>query len=112
MAGGSDSFVVISGDAQGGSQFFIELAQVHQLALVRREFFLVVGKQEFLIARIPQQCELTLQHDAGNFSHLKTIAGCLAQFRAAIVLLDSHDSAGATDEKSLGRQRFHLRLSE
>jgi len=43
---------------------------------------------------------------------LKTVPGCLAKLRAAIVLLDADDSAGAADKKSLGRERFHLRLVE
>ena len=112
LAGGADGFVVIGGHAESGAQLFVEFAQFNELVFVSWNFFLVMGKQEFLIAGVPQGGELTLQHNAGNLRHLKTVPGCLAKLRAAIVFLDADDAAGAADEKSLGGERFHLGLVE
>jgi len=43
---------------------------------------------------------------------MKTVPGGFAKLGAAIVLFDANDSTGAADKKSLGRERFYLRLIE
>ncbi len=43
LASGADGFVVVGGNSEGSSQFFIEFAQVNELVLVGGDFSLVVG---------------------------------------------------------------------
>lgn len=105
-------FVVISRNSEGGSQFFIEFAQVNELVFVGGDFSLVVSEQELLVSRVPKKRELALQHDARNLGHLKIVAGSLAKLGAAIVFLDADNSAGAANQETFSGQGFHLGLVE
>lgn len=112
LASRADGFVVIGRNSESSSQFFIEFAEVNELILVGGDFSLVVREQEFLISGVPQQRELALQHDAGDFGHLKIVAGSFAKFSAAIVFLDADNAAGAANQETFSGQGFHLGLVE
>ena len=100
LAGRSDRLVVVGRDSERGSQFFVEFAQIDELAFVRRDFFLVMREQELLIPGIPEGRELALQHDARDFGHLEIVAASFAKFGSAIVFLDADDSARTSDKES------------
>src|ERR1700756_1643578 len=63
LADRAKSFVVKSGHVERGAQFFIELAKILQVHSQRRQFQAIIGEQKFLITRIPQPRELSLDHN-------------------------------------------------
>jgi hypothetical protein len=105
--GRAEGFVVVRGDAEGGSQFFVELAHVDELLGVRGKFSAVVGEQEFLVAGVPEAHELAVQQDGGENRHGVVFVGGAAKFGAAAVLFDAHHSARAADHEASGRQTVH-----
>src|SRR5260370_13868703 len=100
LADRAESFVVEGRNAEGGAQFFIELAQISEVRGQRRDFQAVVGEQEFLVAGVPKTRELALEHDGGHDRHLVVAVGFLAKLRATAVFFDAHNAAGAADAKA------------
>ncbi len=100
LADGAEGFVVEGRNAEGGAQLFVELAQIGEVRGERGNFQAVVGEQKFLVAGVPQTCELAFEHDGGRDGHLVVAIGFLAKLRAAAVFFDAHDAAGAADAKA------------
>src|SRR5271154_5684887 len=90
-----ERLVVERRHAQRRPQLFIELAQTLQVMRKRRQFLPVIGKQEFLVPRIPQTRELSLQHDRGQNRHLVLLVGPFSKFRPATVFFHAHHPARA-----------------
>src|SRR5271170_2337542 len=109
-ADGAKGFVIKCGNTQSRAKFLVEFAQIGKLFGQGRKLGAVVGQQKFLVARIPQPRELTLQHDRRQDRHLELTIGVLAKFRARTVLLHADHAARASHGKPQGSQGVHSLL--
>src|SRR5258707_3305035 len=100
LADRAESFVVKSWHVEGGTQLFIELAQILQVRGQSRQFQAIVGEQKFLIASIPETRELSLDHDGRKYCKLEFSVSTLAEFRAAAVFFHAHDPTRAAYRKA------------
>lgn len=106
LADGAEGFVVKSRNAESGTKFFIELAQIFQMRGEGGELDSFVGQQKFLVAGVPQPGELALDHDGRQNRELVPRVGTLAKFGAAAVFFDADDTARAADGKPEGSEAF------
>jgi hypothetical protein len=106
LADGAERFVVKGRNTKSGAQFFIELAEILQVRGQSGQLDAIVGEQEFLVAGVPQACELSLDHDRGQDGELITRVSALAKFGAAAVFFDADDAARTTDGKTKSGQTF------
>src|SRR6266436_4982370 len=63
LAHRTQSFVVKRGYSESSPQFFVKLPQVFKVRCQRGHFKPFVGQKEFLVTRVPQPGEFSLQHD-------------------------------------------------
>ena len=108
LADRAEGFVVKSGDAERGKKFFVELAQIFEVRSERGQLEAFVGQQKFLVAGIPKASEAAFEHDRRDDRHLVHVVRAFAKFRAAAVLFDADNSAGAADGKAERCKFFHL----
>lgn len=108
LAYGAESFVVESGNAERGKQFFVELPQIFEVRGQGRKLQAIIGEQEFLVACIPKASEAALKHDRRDDSHLVQVVRAFAKFRAAAVFFDADNAARAANGKAERRKIFHL----
>jgi hypothetical protein len=108
LADRTESFVVESGDAERGKQFFVELAQTFEMRCERGQLEAFVRQKKLLVAGIPKASEAALEHDRRDDGHLVHVVRAFAKFRATAVLFDAHNAAGAADGKAERRKIFHL----
>ena len=106
LADGAEGFVVEGGDAEGGAEFFVELPEIVKVRGEGGEFLAVVGEQEFLVAGVPELGELAVEHDGGQYGHLKAGVGFLAEFGAAAVFFNANNAAGGADAEAQGGEAF------
>jgi len=104
LADGAERFVVKGRNTKSGAQFFIELAEILQVRGESGQLDAIVGKQEFLVAGVPQSRELSFDHDRGQDSKLITRVSALAKLGAAAVFFDADDAARAADGKAKSGQ--------
>jgi len=110
LADRAKGFVIEGGNAKGGAQFLVELAQILQVRRQRRQLLAIIGEQELLIAGVPELGELALVHDGGQYGHVKAAARLLAEFGAATILFDANDAASGAHAETESRQAFDSSL--
>jgi hypothetical protein len=108
LADRAEGFVVKSGDAERGAQFFIEPAQIFEMRCERGQLEAFIGEQEFLVAGIPKAGEAAFEHDRRDDGHLVHVVRAFAKLRAAAVFFDADNAAGAANGKAERRKTFHL----
>ena len=108
LANRTEGFVVKSGDAERGKKFFVELAEIFEMRCKRGQLESVVGQQKLLVACIPKASEAALKHDRRDDGHLVHVVRAFAKFRAAAVLFDADNAAGAANGKAERCKIFHL----
>ena len=106
MADGAEGFIIKSGNAESSAEFFIELAKILKMGCQRGDFEAVIVEKEFLIAGIPQACELALEHDGRRNGHGKEAVSAFAKLGAGAVFFHANNAAGAADGKSESSQAF------
>jgi hypothetical protein len=72
----------------------------------------VVRDEEFLVAGVPEQRELAVQHDCGQFGHLIDAVAGAAEFGAAAVFFYAGYAAGVADGEAGGRELCEIFFGE
>jgi hypothetical protein len=107
LAYGTERFVVKGWNTKGGAQFFIELAEILQMRGKSGQLDAIIGKQEFLVAGVPQARELSFDHDRGQYGELITRVSALAKLGATAIFFDADDTACAANGKTKSGQTFN-----
>jgi hypothetical protein len=108
LADRAESFVVKSGNAERGKQFFVELTKIFEMRGQGRKLQAFVGQKKLLVAGIPKASEAALEHDRRDDGHLVHVVRAFAKLRAAAVFFDADNAARAANGKAERRQIFHL----
>src|SRR6516225_11700049 len=103
----TEGLVVECWHAERGAQLFVELTQIQELLGPGRHLDAFIAQEKFLVAGIPQACELPVEHDARQNRHLKAAVGILPEFCARAVLFYANHPARAADGKAQRRQGVH-----
>jgi len=107
LADRTQGFVVKGGDAEGGAEFFVKLAQIGEVSGKSGYLDAFVGEQEFLIAGVPEAGELPVEHDGGQDGHLEVAVGDLAEFGATAIFFHAHHAACAANAKTESGEAVH-----
>src|SRR5229473_236487 len=91
LTDGTESLVVKSGNAEGGEQLLIELAQILEMSGERGQLQAVVGQEKFLVASVPQPRETAFEHNRGGNGHLVAAVGALTELRARAIFFHADD---------------------
>src|SRR5215468_652685 len=103
----AEGLVVECWHAERGAQLFVELTQIQELLGPGRHLDAFIAQEKFLVAGIPQACELPVEHDARQNRHLEAAVGILPEFCARAVLFYANNPARAADGKAQRRQGVH-----
>src|SRR5258708_2893950 len=107
LADRPESFVIKSRHVKGGAQLFIKLAKILQVQSQSGQFYSIISEQKFLVARIPQARELSLNHNGWQNGELEFSIGALAKLRAATVFFHTHHAARAAYREAKSSHAFN-----
>src|ERR1035437_7843449 len=96
----SKRFVVVGGHAERGFDLFVEAAHTEKLVGIRWKLPVLLGQQEFLIARIPETRELPVHQDGWKNGHQVVVIRSTAKLCATAIFFCSCHTARAVDQEA------------